>query len=149
MLKGNSLKYYNTADFLNLAPLNISSGFRYDIKFGLDFDIQPRICDEIPALFNKGLKQRLQHHLQTDSPDFVHYEVTFHSAGSSSLDLRILFDVNGRCADEHDIIEREIHTALVSICNDNGLVIPFNQLSVTLTEDSKSLTPTKTPSQNK
>jgi len=149
MLKGNSLKYYTTADFLNLAPLNISNGFRYDIKFGLDFNIQSRICDEIPQLFKDGLKQRLQHHLQSDSPDFIHYEVTFHSAGNSSLDLRILFDVDGRCAGLHDIIEREIHTALVSICNDNNLTIPFNQLSVTLSEDSKSLTPKNNPAQNK
>jgi len=55
MLKGNSLKYYPTADFLNLAPLNISCGFRYDIKFGLDYSLQTKICEEIPNLFKEGL----------------------------------------------------------------------------------------------
>ncbi len=135
MLKGNALKYYPTADFLNLAPVNISSGFRYDIKFGLEYNLQSKICEEIPALFKTGLQSRLIRHFQDESPDFVHFDVTFHSAGGSSLDLRVLFDVDGRCADSHDVIEPEIHSALISICNEHGLVIPFNQLSLNLSED--------------
>jgi len=134
-LKGNSLKYYPTLEFLNLAPLNISNGFRYDIKFGLEYNVQSKICEEIPAMFKEGLQRRLQHHFQDGSPDFVHFDVTFHSAGRSSLDLRVVFDVDGRCADSHDLIEPEIQSALVRICNENGLVIPFNQLSLNLSED--------------
>ena len=140
MLKGNSLKYYPTADFLNLAPLNISCGFRYDIKFGLDYNIQPKICEEIPNLFKEGLQRRLQRHFQSEPPDFLHIDVTFHSAGRSSLDLRVVIDVDGRCAGSHDVIEREIHTALVSICNEHGLVIPVNQLSLNLSEDLRKST---------
>jgi hypothetical protein len=148
MLKGNSYKYYPTADFLNLAPLNISSGFRYSIKFGLDYSVQAKVCEEIPALFKAGLQSRLKEHLQDDDPDILYIGVSFDSAGDSSLDLRIIIDVDGKCANLNDVIEREINTALVSICNENGFVIPFNQLSITLSEDSKRLPPKNTSSRD-
>ncbi|MGV7221544.1 MAG: hypothetical protein ACQ9MH_08470 [Nitrospinales bacterium] len=147
MLKGNSYKYYPTAEFLNLAPLNISGGFRYSIKFGLDYSVQSKVCEEIPALFKEGLQSRLKQHLQDEDPDIIFIGVSFDSAGDSSLDLRVIIDVKGKCANLNDVIEREINTALVSICNENGLVIPFKQLSITLSEDSKPLTPKKTLSQ--
>ena len=148
MLKGNSYKYYPTTDFLKLAPLNISSGFRYSIKFGLDYSVQSKVCEEIPALFKAGLESRLKEHLQDDGPDILFIGVSFDSAGSSSLDLRVIIDVDGKCANLNDVIEREINTALVSICNENGFVIPFNQLSVTLSEDSKRLPSKKTSSRD-
>jgi hypothetical protein len=146
MLKGNSFKYYPTDDFLKLAPLNISTGFRYSIKFGLDYSVQSKVCEEIPALFTAGLESRLQKHLQGEDPDITLLKVSFDSAGASSLDLRIIIDVDGKCANVNDVMEREINTALVSICNENGFVIPFNQLSITLAENSISLPPKKTSS---
>ena len=58
-------------------------------------------------------------------------------AGASSLNLMVLVDVNGRCADQYFQLQQEIQTALVRICNENGLVIPFIQLMLNLPKDLK------------
>ena len=139
-LKGDTLKFYSTAEFLDATPMNLSKGFRYDIGFGLDYSVQSRICDEIPQLFEKGLWTHLERHYQSDSPDFTFTKVSFDNAGSSSLNLKVLIDVEGRCAESYEDIKRDIQSVLVRICNENNLVIPFNQLTVTLPNNLKSQT---------
>jgi hypothetical protein len=134
-LKGDTLKFYSTTEFLGTTPMNLSRGFRYAIEFGLDYGVQSRICDEIPKLFEKGLWTHLERHYQEDSPDFTFTKVSFDNAGSSALNLKILVDVDGRCAESYEDIERDIQTTLVRICNENNLTIPFNQLTVTLPEN--------------
>ncbi|CCQ92160.1 conserved membrane hypothetical protein [Nitrospina gracilis 3/211] len=136
-LKGGTEHFYTTMDFLSKTPKNISHGFRYDIVFGLDYETQPRVCDEIPELFEKGLRENLKNHFQEGEPDFTHLEITFDEAGSSSLNLRIVVHVDGRCAEWYDELKREIQAALVRICNENQLRIPFTQLTVTLAGDNK------------
>ncbi len=136
-LKGNTEKFYTIEDFLEQTPRNISQGFRYDMLFGLDYEVQDRICDEIPKIFADGLEKHLSHHFQDGSPDFTHLEVTFDNAGASSLNLKIVVHVEGRCADLYEEIFREIQTTLVRICNENGLRIPFTQLTVNLADDIK------------
>ncbi|MCF8720155.1 mechanosensitive ion channel family protein [Nitrospina gracilis] len=136
-LKGGTEHFYTTTDFLSKTPKNISRGFRYDIVFGLDYETQPRVCDEIPGLFSKGLREHLKNHFQEGEPDFTHLEITFDEAGSSSLNLRVVVHVDGRCAEWYDELKREIQTALVRICNENRLRIPFTQLTVTLSDNSK------------
>jgi hypothetical protein len=133
-LKGESLKYYATTEFLSLAPKNISKGFRYCIEFGLDYGIQSRICDEIPKMFEDGLRKHLKHHFESEPPNIRFCEVMFNSAGASSLNLMITIDMDGSCADRYNPIEREIQTVAVRICNENGLVIPFSQLTVSLAD---------------
>lgn len=134
-LKGGTQNFYTTTDYLARTPKNISRGFRYDIVFGLDYEVQPRVCDELPALFRDGLRNHLKDRFQNTPPDFTHLEVTFDSAGSSALNLRIVVHVAGRCAEYHDEIQREIQTALVRICNQHNLRIPFTQLTVTLANE--------------
>ncbi len=136
-LKGNTLKFYSTLEFLGKTPMNLSKGFRYDIQFGLDYSVQSRICDEIPKLFEKGLWTHLERHYQKDSPDFTHTQVSFDHAGKSALNLKVIVEVEGRCAESYEEIERDIQSTLVRICNENHLIIPFNQLTVTLPENLK------------
>ncbi|PIQ95788.1 MAG: hypothetical protein COV67_12985, partial [Nitrospinae bacterium CG11_big_fil_rev_8_21_14_0_20_56_8] len=133
-LKGNTLKYHAAADFLAASPRNISKGFRYTLEFGLDYGIQNRICDEILVMFDKGLRRILANYLREADPDIAYLEVMFNSAGASSLNLMITIDMKGRCADRYYPIQREIQTALVRICNENGLVIPFAQLTLSLSD---------------
>lgn len=137
-LKGDTLKFYSTPEFLGTTPMNLSKGFRYDIEFGLDYSVQLRICDEIPKLFEKGLWTHLERHYQKDSPDFTFTKVSFDNAGSSALNLKVIVDVEGRCAERYEEIQRDIQCTLVRICNENNLVIPFNQLTVTLPDNLKS-----------
>ncbi len=146
-LKGGTEHFYATTDFLAKTPKNISRGFRYDIVFGLDYETQPKVCDEIPELFEKGLREILKNHFQEGEPDFTHLEITFDEAGSSSLNLRIVVHVDGRRAEWYDELKREIQTALVRICNENKLRIPFTQLTVTLAENNRQSM--QTPSDRK
>jgi len=136
-LKGNTLKFYSTLEFLGKTPMNLSKGFRYDIEFGLDYSVQSRICDEIPQLFEKGLWTHLERHYQKDSPDFTYTKVSFDNAGSSALNIKVIVEVEGRCAESYEEIQRDIQCTLVRICNENNLVIPFNQLTVTLPDNLK------------
>lgn len=136
-LKGNTLKFYSTPEFLGTTPMNLSKGFRYDIEFGLDYGVQSRICDEIPKLFEKGLWTHLERHYQKDAPDFTYTKVSFDNAGSSALNLKVIVDAEGRCAESYEDIKRDIQSTLVRICNENNLTIPFNQLTVTLPDNLK------------
>jgi hypothetical protein len=136
-LKGDTLKFYSTTEFLGKTPMNLSKGFRYDIEFGLDYSVQSRICDEIPKLFEKGLWTHLERHYQQDSPDFTFTKVSFDKAGSSALNLKVIVNVEGHCAELYEEIERDIQSTLVRICNENNLIIPFNQLTITLPDNLK------------
>ncbi len=138
-LKGGTLKYYTVAEFIAKTPMNISRGFRYDLAFGLDYELQSKICDVVPQLFDEGIRQNLKSHFEGNPPDFTHLEISFDTASASSLNLRIIIHVDGRCADQHEEIEREIQTTLVKICNKNGFRIPFTQLTVNLSDELKRL----------
>jgi hypothetical protein len=144
-LKGGSLKYYSTDGFLAGQPRNISTGFMYDIEFGLDYGLQARICDEIPKIFETSLEIHLKPYFQGDTPDFRSLEVRFRSADASSLNLMVIIEVAGRCADRYRSLKGEINTALVRICNENNFVIPFNQTTVNLSRElmemAKSISP--------
>jgi hypothetical protein len=130
--EGGALKYYSTEDFLSQNPVNISNGFEYSIEFGLDYAVQSRICDEIPQLFHDEIKRHLAHHFEGDTPDFHELDVVFDNAGASSLNLLIEVYVHGKCGHMYDEYRWEIQSTLVRICNEHGLGIPFDQLTVHL-----------------
>lgn len=136
-LYGGSLKYYATPDFLSMNPVNFSDGFCYCIEFRLDYSVQSKVCEQIPALFQEQLRKLLHHHLVGTSPHFTSLKVMFDHAGASSLKLVVLIDVDGSCAHLKGSNQREIQAALVKICNENNLVIPFEKLTVSLAEDLK------------
>ena len=139
--EGGALKFYKTEDFLAQNPVNISNGFEYSIEFGLDYDIQSRICDEIPVLFTTEIKRHLQLHFEGDNPNFYQLEVLLDNAGASSLNLVIEVYVHGRLAHLYDECKREMMTTLVRICNEHNLGIPFSQMTVHLPDQDKALPP--------
>ena len=135
-LKGGAVKHFPTADFLASTPVNLSQGFRYLIHFGLDYAEQNRIANELPRLFEDGLEKILRPRFEGDPPDFNFLEVRFDAAQSSSLNLAIIVHAEGHAAPYYEEYQREIQTALVTLCNENQLTIPFNQLTVTLAGDT-------------
>jgi hypothetical protein len=135
-MKGDSLKFYSTIEFMNHSPLNISTGFRYCIELGLDYKVQGRIGEEIPTLIENGLKNILAKFFTGNSPDFTFLEVRFDNPAASSLNLMIIVHADGKCADRYEENRREIQTALVQICNENNLTIPFSQLTVNMADNS-------------
>jgi hypothetical protein len=131
-MKGDSLKFYSTIEFMNHSPLNISAGFRYCIELGLDYKVQNRIGEEIPTLIENGLKNILAKYFTGDSPDLTFLEVRFDNPAASSLNLMIIVHADGKCAERYEENRREIQTALIQICNENNLTIPFSQLTVNM-----------------
>jgi hypothetical protein len=134
----NSTKYYAAADFLALKPLNISTGFMHAFPFSLDYAVQQRICNEIPQLFQNGLKRLLKDYIECNPQKLTSILVQFDNAGISSLNLIVVAEFDGHCADEYFFYRREIHRALVEICNENNLKIPFQQITLNLAEGMKA-----------
>jgi hypothetical protein len=134
-MKGDSLKFYSTIEFMNNSPLNISAGFRYCIELGMDYKVQDRIGEDIPRLIENGLKNILAKFFLGDSPDFTFLEVRFDNPATSSRNLMIIVHVDGKCADHFEENRREIQTALVQICNENNLTIPYSQLTVNIADN--------------
>lgn len=135
-----SFKYYPTTEFIALTPLNLSSGYRLVTNFGLDYGVQSRICDELIKTFEQGLKFHLQDNMEKTPPEVTAVHVHFDSAGESSLNLIIIVGVDGKYADDYYPLKWKINNSLVKICNENNLVIPFNQLTISLSEDAKNFT---------
>ncbi len=133
-----SLKYYPTSDFLSQKPRNLSKGYRLVIKFGLDYGVQSRICDEIPKMFQVGLKNYLTYYYGKEPSVIESLHVNFESAGSSSLNLIVLVKVNGLYGEDYHPLKWDVNKYLVKICNDNNLVIPFSQVTVSLSDDVKN-----------
>jgi len=130
-----SRQVYLTPEFLTLKPRNLSDGFLIVIKFGLDYSVQNRICEEIPQLFQRGLEEHFKTQINQKIPVFRYLKVKFDHAGPSSLDLVILASVNGYYAEEYYSLRRDIHKTLVSVCNAEGFTIPFNQMTLTMSKD--------------
>lgn len=132
-----SLKYYPTSDFLSQKPRNLSKGYRLVIKFGLDYGTQSRVCKELPEIFEEGLKKYLQYYYKKEPPVITSLHVNFESAGASSLNLIILVKVDGLYGEDYYPLKWDVNKYLVQICNDNDLVIPFTQMTVSLSDDVK------------
>lgn len=119
---------YSTGAFLGLNPRNLSSGFRVESTFGVDYRHQSVATTEIPV--------RMQAKLQAGLPAVVgeghvqKIQVLFSNAGSSSLDFTIWVDVNGAAAARRSLVGPAIQRLLVDACNENGWSIPFPQLTV-------------------
>ena len=141
-----SRRTYLTPEFLTLKPRNLSTGFLLVIKFGLDYSIQDRVCDEIPALFQSSLEKTFRDRLESQPPVINSLNVSFDHAGASSLDLAVLVKVDGSHANEYNSLRREINKALVAICNAEGFIIPFNQMTLTMASDHSEIDDLPEPS---
>ncbi len=134
-----SRKYYLTPEFLTLKPRNLSSGYTLVIKFGLDYGTQDKICEDLPELFKTNLEKYFRDELEATPPAFEKLKVQFDEAGASSLNLIIIAVVNGKYAEEYYSFKRTINKELVSICNENNLTIPFNQMTLSLSPQMEDL----------
>jgi len=125
---GGSMKTYPTADFLSLCPENLSHGFSISVTFGIDYMHQAECTTKIPETFQTALLAAL---LQAHGRDNLRsVKVEFASASASSLDYEILADFDGSVASKLNPIKREIQSVCVDVCNENGWVIPFTQITV-------------------
>lgn len=128
ILLGGSPKTYPTLEFLQQHPKNLSTDFRLEINFGIDYQHQAAITTEIPQKLQNMLRQEL---LQEGYQDYLrHLEVEFQKAGTSSLDLEIMADFSGEIARDYKELARLLQRIAVEACNTYGWVIPFTQITL-------------------
>ncbi|MGB1129589.1 MAG: hypothetical protein ACPG4K_06040 [Haloferula sp.] len=125
---GGSLKTYPTSDFLELAPENLSRGYRIQVVFGIDYEHQSIATTEVPKVFKERIEQALLEEVGEDGLRSV--KVQFTSAAASSLDYAILVDCDGSLGSRRNHLKRVIQATCVDICNDQGWGIPFQQITL-------------------
>jgi small-conductance mechanosensitive channel len=138
VLSEGSKKFYPTQEFLNLNPINLSTGFDLFIEFGLNHSVQEKIPDEIPQLFESEIQKQFKERIEKKPADFNELNVMFSEITPTSLNLTIIVKVDGRLANEYYIIRKEINSALVRVCNANGFAIPSNQITIDFPQDGAS-----------
>ena len=126
-LPGGSQKVIPTEDYIKLAPRVLSTGFRHEIDFGIDYRHQADAVSVIP--------QAMQAHLQTVLEEQLgkalqHVQVDLREAADSALTYGIIVDCGPDAGQHWFIIPRRVQTALVDLCNQNGWTIPFPQLHI-------------------
>ena len=125
---GGSLKTYATADFIGQNPENLSRGFRISVVFGIDYRHQEICTTEVPDVFQRALELRVIELVERENLRSL--KVEFASAGASSLDYEILADFTGEVASRVNVLRRLIQRTCVDVCNEQGWVIPFTQITV-------------------
>jgi hypothetical protein len=128
VLLGGSQRTLPTADFLAQSPQVLSTGFRLEVTFGLDYQHQAMITNHIPAQLTAALHDAL--HAEGYDRDLVHLSVEFAEAGASSLELNVLADFSGDAAPRYRLLRRAIQRICVDACNARDWVIPFTQMTL-------------------
>jgi len=124
-----SIVQYSAADFLQLNVRNLSrEGFGVVVVFGIDYQHQEISLDRVPQRFKSGLEAAFEKSVfGADLKDLL---VEFKQAGSSSLDYLIYATMGGDSAASYFTIGRMIQQTCVDICNEEGWVIPFTQVTI-------------------
>lgn len=125
---GSSRVTYTTADFMAQTPRDLSTGFRVEVEFGIDYRHQEIATDEVIKLMRAHVQKGLLKIVDRD--DLLNVDVEFLRAAPSSLDYEVEADLAGRAASEFETIEREMARLLVEACNTHGWVIPVPQMEV-------------------
>jgi hypothetical protein len=131
----DSILQIRTKDILDRNIRNLTrEGFGIACSFGIDYQHQAICLDTVPERFREGIIDRFERAgLRNDIKDIL---VEFDSAGSSSLDYRIYLTMDGRAAGAYFKIQRLVQQACVEVCNREGWVIPFTQITVHSANDA-------------
>lgn len=123
---GGSRITYATADFVSKTPRNLSTGYRVEVDFGIDYRHQSEATHEIPKKLREHVEAGLTEML--DGEGLRNVEVELASAGDSSINYEVEADISGELAHRYEDIEREMARLLVEACNLNNWTIPFPQM---------------------
>lgn len=123
---GGSRVTYTTADFVAKTPRNLSTGFRVEVMFGIDYRHQAEATGEIPRTLREHVQAGLNELLNGTGLQNVQVELA--AAGPSSIDFEVEADISGELAHLYEDIEREMARLLVEACNVNKWTIPFPQM---------------------
>ncbi|MBK7952206.1 MAG: mechanosensitive ion channel [Deltaproteobacteria bacterium] len=117
-----------TAQFAGESIEVLSGGYRVDVQFGLDYESQAEITTTTREMMETEIERRWR-----ESPwagSLLSVAVEFSSAGPSSLDYFVRVDLDGSQALDYAAQRRHLASLCVDVCNENGWVIPFPQLTI-------------------
>jgi hypothetical protein len=116
-------------EFLHQNARNLSmEGFGVAVTFGIDYQHQPIALQEVPQRLRDGITEAFAAAGYGD--DLQDLLVEFKAASASSLDYLIFATMNGNRAASYFAIGRLIQQSCVDICNREGWVIPFSQVTI-------------------
>lgn len=127
-LLGGASKTYPTPDFLSLAPLNLSGGFRLVEAFGVDYMHQEIVTKKIPEIMTAKVREALE--AEGWGIYVVNVSSVFKTANSSSLDFEVICDFSGDGAQYYRGFQRVLNTCFVETATEHGWNIPFNTVTV-------------------
>jgi hypothetical protein len=116
------------AEFAGQPVEKLSDGYRVSIVFGLDYGDQAEITTTMRETLQRGIEEKWATSPWADS--LVGVSVEFKEAGASSLDFFVRVDLDGSTAFYYAAQKRRIAHYCVDICNEQGWVIPFTQLTL-------------------
>ncbi len=128
-LIGGERKFFAAKEFYNFQPKNLSKGFAIELMLGFDYSHQKIILSEIVPKIKEIEETLYKKHKELKS-SVEDVKIDFYQAGTSSLDIRFFLRCKGKVAPMKLMIERSIQQEYVKVCNENGYIIPFNQLTV-------------------
>ncbi|MBL4902293.1 MAG: hypothetical protein JKY62_06560 [Desulfocapsa sp.] len=126
--RGGSRKTYQTSDFLNLAPRNLSTNFRVKAVFGISYKHQQQITEQLPQVLLSYLQEQFT--VAGHADQLLDLQVSFLQAGASSLDLIVIADFKGTAAPFYKSMHSDIQRYCVEACTKNNWEIPFPQLTI-------------------
>jgi len=121
-------------EFLRQNARNLSmDGFTVAVTFGIDYQHQSIALQEVPQRLHDGIKEAFAAAEYGD--DLKDLLVEFKAASASSLDYLVFASMNGNRAESYFAIGRLIQRICVDICNREGWIIPFTQVTIHQAED--------------
>lgn len=123
---GGSIVTFETGAFLSEAPRNLSSGYRIQTEFGLDYRHQAIATDEIPEKLGQHVENGLVDLLGGDGVESV--DVDLINLGDSAIVFEVEAVIRGQFAASYEDVEREIARLVVDACNKFNWSIPFPQM---------------------
>jgi len=116
------------AEFAGQTVERLTDGYRVGITFGLDYGDQAGITTTIRETLQRKLEAKWRVTPWVGS--LRRLGVAFKEAGPSSLDLFVHADLDGSTAFEFLSQKRSLSGFCVDVCNEEGWVIPFSQLTL-------------------
>ena len=125
---GGNLTSLPTREFAGQSIERLNDGYRVSITFGLDYGDQAEITTTMRETLQRGIETRWRATRWADSMRGV--SVEFQEAGASSLDYFVRADLDGSQAFDIQAQTRALAGFCVDVCNEQGWVIPFTQLTL-------------------
>jgi len=125
---GGGNKTYLVSEFLQQAPLNLSTDFRVIQTVGISYKHQKDSTTIIVQQLEEFITQQIEK--EGYSHGLKKLIVQFSNANNSSLDFLIIGNFSGEMAPVYFRLKRAISRWFVDACNTYGWEIPFPQLSV-------------------